>query len=309
VSYRIPLPEGGRQARLDIVEPNSTATQRFIRRCGLGAYEPPTAAAVLALCERAQPGFVVFDVGANMGLYGFVAASMFAPGHVDLFEPTPHAAAAARRIAARNRLPATVHEVAVSDAPGSAELFLSPGSDASNSLVEGFRETEQSIVVPTVTLDDVVARTGRIPDIVKLDVETHERAVLEGARGVIESARPSFVIEVLKRRGRDHGREISEFFAGLDYSCYELSATPSWQRSETVHGSGTTDRDWLLVPSPLDERFPQRWTVWHDRWIACTAERNPRVPLLPTTRAAFERGGVREIYATAQRYRRSRRAT
>jgi hypothetical protein len=93
MAYRIPLPEGGRSTSLDIVEPNTTAVQRFIRREGLGAYEPPTAAAMLSLCAMLDPGFVVYDVGANMGLYGQLAASMFSPSIVHSFEPARSAIA------------------------------------------------------------------------------------------------------------------------------------------------------------------------------------------------------------------------
>ncbi len=307
MTYRVPLPAGGRRATLDILEPNTTAVQRSIRREGLGAYEPSTAAAMLALCERCDPGFVVFDVGANMGLYGEFAAAMFSPSMVHAFEPTPASAAVAERIGRRNGLALTVHEVAVSDRVGSAELYLSPVSDASNSLVEGFRQTDQRVAVDTVTVDDVVERTGAHPDIIKIDVETHERAVLDGARGTIERDRPALIIEVLRRKGRDHGEEISEFFAGLGYSGFELAAEPTWVGHTVVRGSGTVDRDWLMLPDELPGDFPERWSVWRDRLAACTADRNPRVPIRSSVGAAFRRGGWREVVATAERYRQSRR--
>ncbi len=307
MTYRIPLPEGGRSSTLDIIEPNTTATQRFIRREGLGAYEPPTAAAMLALCETYDRGFVVFDVGANMGLYGQLAASMFSPSIVHSFEPAPASAEVAQRISHGNGLAITVHEVAVSDEVGHAALHLSPVSDASNSLVEGFRVTDDRIDVRTVTIDSVVQETGDPPDIIKIDVETHERAVLDGARMTIENHRPSLIIEVLRRKGHDHGEEINAFFAGLGYRCFELSAEPDWEPHAGVRGSGTTDRDWLVVPDDLPIGFPERWVVWRDRLSACTAERNPRPPIGESVKAAFRRGGWREVVATADRYRRSRR--
>ena len=69
VTYEIPLPAGGRRRTVDVVEPNSTAVQRFLRRDGLSAYEPPTVATLITLFADAEPGFTFFDVGANMGLY------------------------------------------------------------------------------------------------------------------------------------------------------------------------------------------------------------------------------------------------
>lgn len=302
MSYRIPLPTGSRRPYLDIVEPNSTAVQRFIRRKGLGAYETSTAAALLASCEGLDPGFVMFDVGANMGLYGELAASVFSPQAVHAFEPGTEAAAVIRKIAERNELPITVHEVAVSSKIGTAKLFLSPVSDASNSLVEGFRNTERTVDVATTTIDEVIRTTGVPPDLVKLDVETHERAVLDGARRTFECHRPALVVEVLRRRGRDHGEEISAFFDGLDYYFYELCADPDWRVHTRMRGSGTTDRDWLALPEPLPDRFGESWRVWYERLLDCDVSRNPRPPIVASARAAYRRGGLREVAATARRY-------
>lgn len=302
MAYRIPLPDGGRLTHLDILEPNSTAVQRFIRREGLGAYERPTAAAVLALCELRDPGFVFFDIGANMGLYGALAASMFSPRTVHAFEPAPIAAEVASRIMIKNGLAGEVFEAAVSDETGTASLHLSPVSDASNSLVEGFRQTTEHLDVATIRLDDHVARTVIDPDIVKIDVETHEPAVLRGARATIERTRPAIIVEVLRRRGRDHGVEITELMQEYDYHYYELPATPTWEPRAAATGSGTTDRDWLLLPEPIDPALPAAWAKWDERLSRCGVERNPRAPFVPTVRAAIERGGWREVVAAGKRY-------
>lgn len=303
MSYRIPLPEGSRRPALDILEPNSTAVQRFIRREGLGAYETPTAAALLAWCDVVAPDeFVLFDIGANMGLYGELAAAVFSPRAVHSFEPGPMAADVIRKITRRNRLAITTHEVALSDSEGTAELYISPISDASNSLVPGFRETDETVEVTIRTLDAVVAQVGDVPDLVKLDVETHERAVLEGGRSTIERHRPAVIVEVLRRRGHDFGDDIGEFFAPLGYHYYELSASPTWEAVPELRGSGTTDRDWLVTPEPLPAEFGSTWEVWRDRLLDCDVTRNPRVPFGASIAAAFRRGGGREVVAAARRY-------
>lgn len=302
MTYRIPLPAGGRLAELDIIEPNSTAVQRFIRREGLGAYEPPTAAAVLALCELAGDGFTMFDVGANMGLYGSMAAAMFDPSAVHLFEPAPESARVASEIVRRNDLAAEVFPAAAGDVTGRGSLQLSPVSDASNSMVEGFRDAIGTVEVDTITLDDHVARTGVVPDIVKIDVETFEPAVLRGAARTIGTHRPAIVVEVLRRRGTDHGVELTELMAPHGYHYYELSAAPTWEASPALRGSGTTDRDWLMTPERLDDRFPDRWEHWRRALAECGVDANPRVPIVSSVRAAWRRGGPTEVVATAKRY-------
>ena len=302
MSYRIRLPAASGSVRLNIVEPNSTSVQRALRRGGLAAYEPPTVATLLTLFEAQRPGFGFFDVGANMGLYALLCAKLFEPGVVTGFEPTPSTASVARKIVKANRLDIDVVAAALSDENGQATLHLSPVSDSSNSLVEGFRDTTESVVVPTMRLDDHVRRTGQHPDVMKIDVETHEPAVLAGAAETIRAHRPYIVIEVLRRRGRDHGVEITEAMEGYGYAYYQLADEPTWARQDEVRGAGTLDRDWLLAPTPLDDDFPARCQEWRRRLAECGPETNSRVPIHRSVLAAYRRGGPGEVWAAARRY-------
>ena len=130
-----------------------------------------------------------------------------------------------------------------------------------------------------------------------------EPAVLAGAVETIARARPYIVIEVLNRRGHDHGVEITEAMAPFGYSYYELAVTPTWQPQPSVRGRAKTrHNDWLLAPEPLDAGFGDRWSTWRSRLDECGPDRNSRVPILLSVRAAMKRGGVTEVYATARRY-------
>ena len=303
MTYRIPLPSGGRNDVLDIIEPNSTAVQRFLRRDGLAAYEPPTVATLLTLFGDLDEGFTFFDVGANMGLYALLCAALFEPGAVHAFEPTPDTAAILRRIVKANQCDVEVFEAAVGDATGRATLHLSEKSDASNSMVAGFKNSHVSVEVESVRVDDHVLRGERFPDVMKIDVETFEPAVLAGAAATIERDRPFIVIEVLNRQGRDHGLEITSAMENHRYSYYELTDVPSWDRRPAVSGNArSAHKDWLLAPEPLDAEFGERWASWRSRLDQCGPDRNSRVPMLRSAGAAMKRGGVREVVATGRRY-------
>lgn len=303
MAYRIPLPTGGRISVLDIIEPNSTAVQRFIRREGLAGYEPPTVATMLALFDQLDDGFTFFDVGANMGLYALLCSAMFEPATVDAFEPTPDTARTLSKIVKANGLDITVVEAAVSDTNGWAALHFSSKSDASNSLVAGFKKSHGSVEVPTLRLDDHVQNGHRDPQIMKIDVETFEPAVLAGARQVIERARPFIVIEVLNRKGHDHGEEITRAMASYDYYYYRLGGAPNWKPRRRVKGAKKSPHhDWLLSPEPLSEDFGDRWTEWKSRLQECGPDRNPRPPVYRSVEAAWKRGGVSEVVASGRRY-------
>ena len=304
MTYRIPLPEGGRTDRLDIVDPFSTSVQRLVRRSGLASFEPETAAALLALFEQADPGFVLYDVGANVGLYSAMAAAMFRPRAVHSFEPSPTTAAELKKIVRANGIDVTIHQCALSDTEGSATLFLSPVSDSSNSMVEGFREATDTLTVATRRLDDVVAETGTAPTILKIDVETHEPAVLAGAGETLRTHRPYVVIEVLYRSKRDLGAPIAEAFDGLGYTYYPLDASPDWVPCDRITGRKGEARDWLLAPEPLTDEFVERWNTWYSRYRACVRAGNPRPPVVKSLRRAYARGGSAEMGSTALRFMR-----
>ncbi len=305
MSYTIPLPLGGARTTLDVIDPFSSMVQRFLRRDGLAGYEPETAATLLALFEQQDGPFALFDVGANIGLYSHLCGALFPVADVHAFEPTPTTAGICRAIAAANNLGVQVVEAAVSDQAGNAQLHLSETSDASNSLVAGFKQSVTSVTVESLTLDDYWRRTGVAPDILKIDVETHETSVLAGAMRLIEAHRPTVVIEVLRRRDGDQGPSIEAAFSELGYSYYPLSIESDWDPANAIRGSGTSERDWLLTPQPLAPDFADRWNDWHERLSRCTPDRNSRLSVTMSARAAYRRGGLTELWSSARRFARN----
>lgn len=302
MTYTIPLPAGGARDSLDVIDPFSSMVQRFLRREGLAAYEPETAATLLALFDMQGGPFTYYDVGSNIGLYSHLCAALFPDADVHAFEPTPEIASISRSIAEANALDVQIVEAAVSDAAGTADLHLSKTSDASNSLVEGFKQASGSVTVQRIRLDDYRERTGCGPTVLKIDVETHEPEVLAGAMEIIANDRPYVVIEVLRRRGTDQGAEIQAAFDGLGYSFHRLSADPDWTARKRVRGSGTIERDWLFAPDPLPDDFAERWVRWQQRLAECTTERNSRPPIGGAAVAAYRRGGPSELLSSGRRF-------
>ena len=113
-----------------------------------------------------------------------------------------------------------VVEMAVSDRSGRTELYLSDEEDAyTPSLIRGRRNAV--IDVGLTTLDDF-AREHRRPDLIKVDVEGAEVAVIEGARQLLSSAdAPRWLIET---HSSQLDREVRERL--LDYG-YRLQSLPA----------------------------------------------------------------------------------
>jgi FkbM family methyltransferase len=155
----------------------------------LGVYDLPVTEALLRL---ADPGEVAADVGANIGCMTAALARAVGPaGAVWAFEPHPELFEELRANAARWAGPAIeLRQAALSRATGRVALGLEPAFDGNRGVA---RVVEGSARGPSVDVDattlDAVFASARAPDVLKLDVEGHELAVLEGAAGLLGSGR------------------------------------------------------------------------------------------------------------------------
>lgn len=186
---------------LDLLDGETTAVQRIVRKEGFETYEPETVRALQAAWESLPEGFTFLDVGANCGLYACLCKLQRPDARVIAFEPAPETMAIGKRISEANGLDVKWEELAISDKCGEATLYLSAKSDASNSLVSGFRKARGTVTVKTETLDCYCEKHGIKPDAIKLDVELLEPQALAGGRRMIETHRPMIVAEL--QRGDD----------------------------------------------------------------------------------------------------------
>jgi FkbM family methyltransferase len=141
--------------------------------------------------ELIRPGDTVWDIGANVGLFTFAAATAAGPsGAVLAVEPDAHLVTLLRRSAAANPgvAPVNVLGTAVADEVGVARFHVAR-RNRSTSYLDGFgtgqaggsREVQ---TVPTVTLDWLAERFP-MPGVIKIDVEEAEVLVLRGAERVL----------------------------------------------------------------------------------------------------------------------------
>lgn len=139
------------------------------------------------------------DVGANFGVYTYLAASAMASGSLIVaIEPLPALAATIERNVARNQLDnVQVVCAAAGEEDGSALLYVPEGGEDMASLHLNWiaqRPRVYEMRVPVVRLDAVLPRP---PDIAKLDIEQHERAAVAGLARHLQSNRPDLLIELV----------------------------------------------------------------------------------------------------------------
>lgn len=213
------------------------------------------------LCERS---LVSLDVGAHHGIYT-LGTTLFSR-RVIAVEPQHHLA-----VTLRTALPgrATLVEGALSSKAGSATLMIPLHEwDSISHIESGSSDNNRwrSERVMLFRMDDVV--TERV-GFVKIDVEGHEREVLEGAARVIAEDRPSFLIEIEERHRPGSVGDIARFMSGHGYRGYFVRGESIWPIQEfdltryqepTLIGTGdrASYRDYInnFIFVPSDRSLP-----------------------------------------------------
>jgi FkbM family methyltransferase len=143
----------------------------------------------------------IVDVGANIGMYCCIAADRApATSRIVAFEPVSENLRYLRRNLEENEQTerVTVEEQAVGQASGEIQLYLLEGSTCKHSSsAKNALNSTTSITVPAVSLDDYVQqKLGDRPiELLKVDVEGYEGAVLRGAHRTLHEDKPTLFIE------------------------------------------------------------------------------------------------------------------
>jgi FkbM family methyltransferase len=179
--------------------------------------------------QLVEPGSVVLDLGAGIGMTCVPLARSNPTGHVHAFEPHPLNRSVLRRVVGATRTRnVTVHEVAVGEESRVAQMVMPIRSGAAlfglthvvHDSIEVFNEGEIASV-RVVALDEYLhsgSAVGRVGGI-KIDVENFEYFALRGCRNILQRDRPPILCELWNN---DNRRKTREFLEGLDYECSVL---------------------------------------------------------------------------------------
>jgi FkbM family methyltransferase len=184
--------------------------------------------------EHVREDSRVWDIGANVGVFTFGAASVALRGSTLAVEPDIWLAQLLRRshrLRSNRRLNVTVLPAAISDRNGLATLLIARRGRASNALESaggrsqagGFRD---KITVPTLTLDTLL-EFAPAPTFVKVDVEGAEASVLRGATRLLREIRPRIYIEV----GSENNAEVATLLRANDYLLFDGSRAAGERQS------------------------------------------------------------------------------
>ena len=172
-----------------------------------------------AMAEYCGPTDVIYDVGANVGMYALALATGAPDRRVLAFEPVPGTVDQLKANVRRNRLAdqIEIHAYGLGAESVTRDCFVSTLPELSGFDRESATRFGASLAkrvrVPVRRLDDIVesaqsqdivesAQTSDIvgpsqpPDVVKLDVEGNGPAVLRGGMQTLRAHRPTLFIEI-----------------------------------------------------------------------------------------------------------------
>lgn len=173
-----------------------------------------------------HPDSIVFDIGAYIGVYTFVAREILETGMIHAFEPNPESAKRIEEAIERNDVSRIqLNNLALGDYIGKVQFSVNLTPVQSS--IHHHPSQGGPVEIPITTLDQYCSEReiGRI-DLLKIDVEGAELMVLRGAEKMIEMVSPLIIAELHKRESRRFGYTVAEtiqFLSDAGYSLYRVN--------------------------------------------------------------------------------------
>lgn len=220
--------------------PDTTSGSAMIYGNGYSDYHE-----MLFLQRYLRPGDHVLDVGANIGVYTLLMASLVGEtGRVDSFEASPDTIHRLRENIAINELPhVQAHHTAVGTEGGT--LAFTRGLGTVNHLVPDPDESSAPLVeVPVIPLDDFLSPTDSL-SFIKVDIEGAELLALQGAEKLLERHCPRVWLLEINGMVRHFGHsqdDVEDFLRRFDYetALYDAHTNQlrfvdrAWRHSQNV---------------------------------------------------------------------------
>ena len=177
-----------------------------------------------------NPGMMVWDVGANQGLFAVAAAARVGiDGSVIAFEPDLFLAYLIDRSVAETHGdsgPVMVLPIALAGEFDLQSFSIAATDRALNHLISALGNphthgSRRQTSVICLSGDKLAERLG-FPEVIKIDVEGAEVDVLYGCKNVISAKRPIIIVEVAP----ENTRTLNQFFTENNYALFDVSKQP-----------------------------------------------------------------------------------
>lgn len=147
---------------------------------------------------------IIFDIGANTGIYSIVSCAFNSKSKTYAFEPNQYFVKAIYNSKIKNNFDIKIQKIALSNKEGSVDF-------------DGYQIKKNSKLnkIKTIRLDNFINSNNiKSIDLMKIDVELHEPKVIEGMGIYLKKFKPDILIEVLNN---SIALKLNKFFKNLNY--------------------------------------------------------------------------------------------
>jgi FkbM family methyltransferase len=189
-------------------------------------------------CKESE---VIFDIGANTGIYTLTAKNTNPRANIYAFEPVSRIFSKLKNNCSLNNYNIHLFENALSDQKGeqiiyeSSEEFVNAATLSQHTAVafsQGLLNKET--IISSTTMDIIVESENLTKlDLIKLDVETYEPQVMAGFKKYLPIYKPTFLIEILLD---EIGKKLQDVFDPLGYIYFNIDDKNDSFRQVSVLG-------------------------------------------------------------------------
>jgi FkbM family methyltransferase len=200
----------------------------------------------IKLCKNAQ---VIFDIGANTGIYSLIAKTVNPNATVFAFEPVERVFEKLQHNIELNHFDIVPVKKAASNFDGVATIYdMATEHIYSVTVNKNLSTADVKVIetqIETISLNTFVGSNNiRKVDLIKLDVETHEPEVLEGFSEYLSEHKPAMLIEILTD---EVGAKVEKIIGNNGYLYFNLNEKGGIRQVDKIR---TSDYYNYLICSP-----------------------------------------------------------
>ncbi len=172
--------------------------------------------------KLSEQSSIIFDIGANTGIYSLIAYCSNQSSEIFSFEPSERVFEKLKENIALNYYTIHPFPLAISERSGKVTYF---DNDTENPYLGSLKNDNtgkkiKAITIDAISLDDFITKKkiGAI-DLIKIDVEAYEPEVLKSMKAHLPKFKPTLLIEILNQTIAD---ELTAILAGINYEFYNI---------------------------------------------------------------------------------------
>ena len=203
-------------------------------------FEPDTGWCWKEFCNFSD---VIFDVGANVGIYSLVAKSINPKSKVYSFEPSINTIHKLQKNNSINKYDININQLAVSNLEGKLTFYDVPDEHQTSASLSfdklknlsWYKGEIKEYEVDVISIKKFIEKNDiKKIDLIKIDVEMHEPEIIEGIGHYLEKFKPIIFIEVLSDT---IAQRLNGLITSKGYYIYHLYANGVVKRQDkfTVH--------------------------------------------------------------------------